>query len=1436
MILPFKINKLILYFCLFVKHTFNSFRKILFFLPCIFLTISISHEVFGQANAEDCINAIPICKKLHSQLNISSDGGKIPDELPATCLSNGENNGFWYKIKTFKSGDIKFLIKPADNKTNFNWAIFDLGLSGSTLGCGAIKDRPEILLSCNNSKDISKNGETGATDEGIRNNQDENGTPYNAPISAENDHIYILYISSADQFPSQYDIDFSNSSAEFGNDLQPKVQTVFGNVLCQDTLIKILFNEYVNCGSLDADDFEILLPNGDPVMIKSIFAPVCISPQPDAFSEKEITLILNQPLSTTGDYTLRLKGEVTGACGTKSIPIDKKFSITTLLLFANAGADQLTCNGSDSLQLNAISEPILPNLNYKWNPTIGLSNPNIRNPKVLANTTTTYSLTVSSGDCISNVDEVTISVNDFSNVRFSGYENACLGEKIVISAVGAESFYWVDLDTTADLIELEVNSKMKLQVRPQSSGCTGEIIELNIQPSLPPIAPFSTEKLEVCENEIFTVRFEGVANDNVLYLWDFNNAFIKSGKDLGPFDIYFHDAGLKIITLKAISNGCTTIATRMITVYSQPEIEAGDEIWLCQNEGGAYLNAKVISGENPRFFWAPEEGLSGSGIMNPFASPQKTTTYTLFAVNSGGCRSEIDTVRVNVLPFVQTNILSPVVYSCYGTASNRIPATVEGGSGVYQYEWYPRYGLDNPFILQPIANPKLSTVYTLYVNDDKGCFADPKKIRVEVSPIPKANAGPDATICDGDVGVDLIGKAIGDQIGNYSYKWEPTTGLSDPFSSITYARPEKTTIYTLTVTHLLSGCNSQTTSVDSEAVAVVYVSQLPEPKAGKDRSICEGESSILGEITWFAGENVQIEWTPSEGLDDPKSPTPKARPFQTTNYKISVRSRTNNGKFCIAKTDSVMVNVLPLPIPYVTKPGIDVCPGDSVILSGGSGGGNKNVEYYWLPEDGLSNSKIATPKASPKFTTTYTLYAKSGRCEDPDLNDKIQVRVTKIPTIVKPSILPSGQILCLGDSMKLPIEVIGEPPFSVFWTTKLKGDTILNPNSIQATVLPRESNRYYIKVVKGNCAIFDSIDIKVVPKINLKVEIDTNEICQGDSITLMVTGGTEFVNYHWNDSSKIKKISKNEYKLYPDTTTSFILTADERGCIESKTINIIVKPMPKVKFKVNADTTCQDAILNFLNLTDEKGFLLTYLWDFGDGYTKNGFHAEHKYNFPGSFEVKLRAIAANGCSSEVVYQKRVIIYEKDSADFEFKAIKSPRKNTQNSMGQTFEFINKSSNLKSNFLWSFGDGQFSSLINPEHYYLDKFSSDKYPITYEVILTSSDSGGCVSLKKDTIIIHRSEEMIIPNIITPNGDGINDVWNIDYLGADSIKVLVWDRNGRKVFESTIPDEFWNGKQLNKFNDCAEGVYFYNITVRDSRFRPEKPKRYTGTVTIIR
>ncbi len=111
----------------------------------------------------------------------------------------------------------------------------------------------------------------------------------------------------------------------------------------------------------------------------------------------------------------------------------------------------------------------------------------------------------------------------------------------------------------------------------------------------------------------------------------------------------------------------------------------------------------------------------------------------------------------------------------------------------------------------------------------------------------------------------------------------------------------------------------------------------------------------------------------------------------------------------------------------------------------------------------------------------------------------------------------------------------------------------------------------------------------------------------------------------------------------------------------------------------------------------------------------------------------------------------------------------------------------------------------------------------------VVTVIDVNGCIGT--DTMIVDILPPIVIPNGFSPNGDGTNDTWEIDFLSYfPECQVEVYNRWGQMLFISVGYQIPWDGKYEDK--EVPIGTYYYVINLNHPLF----PDAYTGPLTILR
>lgn len=150
---------------------------------------------------------------------------------------------------------------------------------------------------------------------------------------------------------------------------------------------------------------------------------------------------------------------------------------------------------------------------------------------------------------------------------------------------------------------------------------------------------------------------------------------------------------------------------------------------------------------------------------------------------------------------------------------------------------------------------------------------------------------------------------------------------------------------------------------------------------------------------------------------------------------------------------------------------------------------------------------------------------------------------------------------------------------------------------------------------------------------------------------------------------------------------------------------------------------------------------------------------------------------------------------------------------------------------SNYFWT-GNADFSNINQPVTNATIYFSTWIY-------LRITDANGCSKIDSVFIFVENVDgdtcanaRLFIPNVFTPNQDGMNDVFRIIATNIVIKSMLVFNRWGEQIFESKTADHVWDGTFRN--SKCEEGVYYYLVQYESCVDGSEKSKR--GSITLLK
>jgi gliding motility-associated-like protein len=136
------------------------------------------------------------------------------------------------------------------------------------------------------------------------------------------------------------------------------------------------------------------------------------------------------------------------------------------------------------------------------------------------------------------------------------------------------------------------------------------------------------------------------------------------------------------------------------------------------------------------------------------------------------------------------------------------------------------------------------------------------------------------------------------------------------------------------------------------------------------------------------------------------------------------------------------------------------------------------------------------------------------------------------------------------------------------------------------------------------------------------------------------------------------------------------------------------------------------------------------------------------------------------------------------------------------------------------------------------YLDNRSELSYSLAGSYVITAVDTFNNESRYSNEVYVDNCPVYILPNVFTPNNDGVNDTFH-PLEGArfvEKINLTIYNRWGEDVFKTNDPYIRWDGKDQKKHKDCSNGVYFYNCEIFEIYLEGTKPRAIHGTITIFR
>lgn len=352
--------------------------------------------------------------------------------------------------------------------------------------------------------------------------------------------------------------------------------------------------------------------------------------------------------------------------------------------------------------------------------------------------------------------------------------------------------------------------------------------------------------------------------------------------------------------------------------------------------------------------------------------------------------------------------------------------------------------------------------------------------------------------------------------------------------------------------------------------------------------------------------------------------------------------------------------------------------------------------------------------------------------------------------------------------------------------------------------------QYRLAVANGS-AITDAACRVYSPPLSVYVNplptvppIPAQTVCEGGQITLTATGG---VSYLWTGPG-INQSAQNPLIInsaaLANSGTYHVVAVSGSGC-NSVPASVLVTVLPKIVPSISkAVSVCAGGSTQ---LSASGG--ISYTWEPSTGLDND-------------------TIANPTATPMQTTEYKVIISNGECVDSSQTVVVTVYQNPAASAGNTiYLFEGQSAILQGNIS---GDNITGYYWTPATYLSDPTSLTPITtpadnITYTLTVTSASCGAATS----SVLVRVFKSITIPNTFSPNGDGINDLWNIDALITyPQALVQVFDRYGQLVYQSTGYAKPWDGTSNGK--PVPAGTYYYLIDLKNGR------PRLTGWVLVVR
>ncbi|MBI5539990.1 MAG: gliding motility-associated C-terminal domain-containing protein [Bacteroidia bacterium] len=1072
---------------------------------------------------------------------------------------------------------------------------------------------------------------------------------------------------------------------------------------------------------------------------------------------------------------------------------------------------------------------------YSWSGPSGWTS-TLQNPTRTNATTAmsgTYNVTVTNSNGCTATNSTVVTVNTSPSATAGNTGAFCVGNSISLNSSGGTNYSWSGPNGFTSSVQNPTIAGATTTMAgtyyvtvTNSSSCTS-IASTSVSVNTNPVATASNSG-PYCAGATISLNSSGGTS----YNWSGPSTFSSTVQNPIRPTSTTAMSGTYTVTVTG-ANNCTSVTTTSVIINNNPVPNAGSDVSI-PNGTSTTLNGSASGGSgNYSYSWSPTSSLVNPNLQNPqTVNLTVTTIYTVTITDNTTTCTSTDQVTVVVTgSILSTNPSASPSTICSGNTT-QLYANAGGGTGSYTYTWTSSPAGFSSNIANPTVSPTVTTTYFVSIND--GSNTTSSSVTITVNPLPSLTLNSNSPVCEQNV-INLTSTS------GTTYQWSGPNGFTSTNQnpSISSVSLSNAGVYYATISNSF-GCTTTSSTT-------VTINTIPVTTSASNSPVCEGNNinfSLSGGTSW--------SWTgPNSFTSSLQSPViTNSTPANSGTYTCiisNLQGCTNTENIAIVVNNGITANI---------NSNSPVCEGNNINLTSSG-----STSYIWSGPNGFNSTSQNPVISTSSISDAGTYYVTVSNIFGCTSTSTTNVIVNSIPAVT----INSNSPVCEGNN--LTITLTGGAVWN--WTGPNSYTSTLQSPMITGVTLANSGT--YTCLVTNSSGCTNNASVNIIINSNPLVNTNSNSpICEGNAINLTTISGT---NYQWSGPNGFTSTLQNpsiNTALLSDSGYYSVTVTNNSGCTSSASESITIFAIPLISIISNSPV-CEG---NNISITSSGG--ATYLWSGPNGFFSNTQNQTiSNANNLNSGIYTVTATGANGCTTSAT----------TTVSVQNLPIVSCTNTTPLCVGDPIELFSSGGTT---YNWTGPDSFISTDQNPvilnasllnsgiynvtvtDNYNCTNIAQtsinyptpliitsnvEQYPSSKTGSITLTVSGGSGSyqylwsnnattssiseLQTGTYIVTITDNLlcqlidtftidiplIIPTLITPNGDNVNDDFEIIGIGAyPEVTIEIFNRWGDKLFlfdgtgeEYSIQTNRWNGKLKGK--DLPLGSYVFIVNLHNDK-----------------